>query len=382
MQRRLSFALLLLAIIVVVLVLEALEPGDYGITYSGASPLNTLWDGTSVFVHVLSQEGDVVIVKDWGQAKNIEVNGYGCTLLFFISPEKSYSSRDLSTIRDIFGKRNVAVIVLDEGDYGNQILKAIGAPVKIQAFRYIGGLSNSSIVYGYVNISSKVIYLAYAFVSPVVLQGGSECYEIAHVQNYTVGVLCRANDKSIIVFGDGSIAINAALQDPNPLNPYRQLLALLINVVCKNSSSRLFLVDASSYGTRLMTLEELTSVYGLQKALSLYINPVRYLHYTFYSLPESITSIVFSITCFALALFLVMRYAKKFSKGAISRRIVEEVLPKTLVEVLKNICLEDFACRRTIPCISKTKLSYDCIKKVIKFAEENKQFRKELLSAF
>jgi len=172
MQKRLSFALLLLALIVVVLVLEALEPGDYGITYSGASPLNTLWDGTSVFVHVLSQEGDVVIVKDWNRAKNIEVNGYGCTLLFFISLEKSYSSRDLSTIRDIFGKRNVAVIVLDEGDYGNQILKAIGAPVKIQAFRYIGGLSNSSIVYGYVNISSKAIYLAYAFVSPVVLQGG------------------------------------------------------------------------------------------------------------------------------------------------------------------------------------------------------------------
>jgi hypothetical protein len=312
MKRGLSLALLLLVVLLALLLLEALELGDYGVTYSGASPFNTLWDGTSAFVDFLSQKGGVVIVRNWEQAKGVRASE--CTILFFISPEKSYSNRDLAAIRDIFREGNVAIAVLDEGAYGNQVLEAIGAPVRIQALSYIGSAGNFSIVYGYANISSRVLYLAYAFVSPVVLQSGGECREVAFAQNHTVGAICSIDGKRVAVLGDGSLATNAALQNPSQLNPYRQLLSLLINEVCRNSSSHLFLVDATSYRARLMTLEELVNSYGIQKALSLYINPARYLHYTLYSLPESTALLAFSIASIALAVLLVTKYAKKVCK--------------------------------------------------------------------
>jgi hypothetical protein len=372
MRRGLSTYLALAMLATAILILASLEPGAEGLSYSGASPLNTRWDGASKLVELLSGLGKVIVVRDWRGIDPASLRG--CITMFFISPEKSFTYSDLNKIRSIFSRGSVAIVVLDEGVYGNQVLEAVGAPVRIQPYKYIG----TGIVYGYANISLRRLYIAFAYASPIVVLDPGMCRPIAFVENITVGAECSIGGSKVIVFGDGSIATNAALETLSPLNPYVQLIEELINRACP-VNQRTFLVDAKHYEIRLMTLKELVDTYGAQKAVSLYLNPVRYLHYIMYTAPESLSNMLLPVIVLITTATIVYYTKTRYAVEEIPTGIYEELPAPKITDRLRKACLEDPMCRTRVRCVMRRRFSEKCLKEVLSFAEESKDFRRKLL---
>ncbi|MEM0026954.1 MAG: DUF4350 domain-containing protein [Ignisphaera sp.] len=368
----LLFALMILMLLILIASFEKNIPG---VTFSGASPLNIYWDGTSEFVKFLAERGTVFLVDNWSNAEHNKFSG--CTTIFIISPEKMFSQEELYSISHLVLRTRAKVVILDEGPYGNQILETLGLPVRIDAFKYIMSLNHTGIVYGYVNVNGRLFYIAFAYVSPVIILDNSSCHPIAYVNNYIVGAECQRNEIEAVIFGDGSIAINAVFNSSSQ-NIYGAMFNVVIDYICKNTSQKIFVVDASKYNLRLLSLKELVDLYGIEKAIAVYINPVRYLHLAIYALSNQLAMQISLIPIITLCLYSMAR----FKRGKIKEdflAIPKPKVSKTHVEILRNVCLGDNDCVEKLPCIARRGMSRKCIDNLVDYFKENFEVRKKLI---
>ena len=287
-----------------------------------------------------------------------------------------FSQEELSTISHLVLESRAKVVILDEGPYGNQVLEALGLPVRINAFNYITSLNNSGIVYGYANVNGRLFYIAFAYVSPVTILDNSSCRPIAYANNFIVGADCHENDIEAVVFGDGSIATNAVFNSSSQ-NIYRAMFSTLIEYLCKNTSHRTFFVDASKYSLRLLSFKELVDLYGIEKAVAIYINPARYLHLTVYALSNQL-----AMQISLLPIVIVFLYSiAKFKRGEARESFLEtktSVL-KTRIEILRSVCLYHRDCIEKLPCVAKQKMSRRCVDNLINYFKEGLEARKTLI---
>ncbi|MEM4848690.1 MAG: hypothetical protein QXM55_03550, partial [Ignisphaera sp.] len=129
---------LIILLVLSIVLFSALETQREGLMHSGASPYNTRWDGTSNFIKLLSYFSRVEIVNSW-ISLDLEnyINNYSCRIIFIISPEQSFSQSEINTITNLVKNNSFNLIILDEGPYTNDIIKALGLPIFIDAFKYI-----------------------------------------------------------------------------------------------------------------------------------------------------------------------------------------------------------------------------------------------------
>jgi len=376
-SKTINTILFLFTLLIALTLFASFEKNIAGISTSGASPLNSFWDGSSKFIEFLASRGVVHIVKDWSSVRYS--NFGGCTTLVFISPEKSFENSELLSIANLVSKSKASVIVLDEGGYGNQVLEKLGIPARIEAFKYILSANYSGIVYGYVNVNKKMFYIAFAYVSPVTILDKASCHPIAFVYNNTVGVECYKNGLKAVVIGDGSIATNTVFGFQQQQNVYVSLFNSIIDSICENKSPKTFFVDASKYGERLLSLSELVNVYGVPKAIAILINPARYLHIIFNNVSNQIGAQIVLAPLIAALAYVVARFRGFVHEEKRLYPYSESKLFSDTVDVLRKMCLEDAICSKKLQCLVKSRISRKCVKDVVKYFEENFESRKRLL---
>ncbi|MEL9940531.1 MAG: DUF4350 domain-containing protein [Ignisphaera sp.] len=364
-----------LAVLILFILAASFEKNVPGLAFSGASPLNIRWDGTSEFARFLAGRGTVFLVENWSSAEHNSFSG--CTTLFIISPEKAFSQEELSSISHIVLESRAKAVILDEGSYGNQVLEVLGIPVRINAFKYITSLNNSGIVYGYVNVSDRVFYIAFAYVSPVTILDSGSCHPIAYANNFVVGAYCHWNDIEAVVFGDGSIAINAVFNSSSQ-NIYRAMFSTLIDYLCKNTSQRTFIVDASKYNPRLLSFKELVDLYGVEKAIAIYVNPVRYLYLAVYGISNQLAMQTFLIPTIILCLYSMARFKRgKIGEGLST--MPKTRMSKTYIEILRSVCLDHKDCVERLRCLTKQRMNRKCVDGLTNYFKEDLEARKKLV---
>ncbi len=296
--------------ILAILILQIFEYQGYDVSYSGASPLNTDWDGTSEFLNIIYfNTFNVTIVTNWMDlliAKDIS----NCRnkLLIIISPEKPYTYLDLVSIKSIF-RENFSILIADEGPYSNAILEILNIPVSVDGLNYID-INNNYIVNGTISMDDRELQIWFAYASPLKIYNHSICKPFAFVSNHIVGVECNRNIPAII-FGDGSIFTNAVLHEHSIHNPYRQVILEIVKKLSINRHTCVF-IDASKFWLRFISIDELVkhNISSDRIVVSL-IRPIRYLANFIKGLNDiflfssHITLIFISITIFTILTILL-----------------------------------------------------------------------------
>lgn len=330
--------------ILIVLIIQIFEYQGYDTSYSGASPLNTDWDGTSEFLNVIyfntfnvsivTNWIDLLIAKDVSNCRN--------KLFVVISPEKSYTYLDIIIIKHIF-KENFSILIADEGSYSNSILEVLDIPVSIDGLNFIN-INNDYIINGTISMNDKEFQIWFAYVSPLKIYNYDVCKPLAFVSNYTVGVECDIDRNiSAMIFGDGSIFINSVLHERSIYNPYRQVVVEIIRKLLMNKHICVF-IDASKYWLRFMSIDELVK-YNISsdKVVVSLIRPIRYLASSIKSLNDvflassHITLIFISITIFAIHTILLSH--NKIKIGYNTGEVKKDALIKPPVwEIVRRVC--------------------------------------------
>ena len=262
-----SKALLILLIIAIVAAMM-LEFRGPGIGQAGASPINPEFEGTSTLVSYMASKGhDVKVIILWSNVPRAVV---GCGIVLIVSPEKPYTSKDISEIGNLV-RAGYKLIIADEGTYSNAVLESLGIPLRIEG--NILKRDNSPLVKAKINLSLFTGHLTMAYASSLNITGRSDPF--AFMNDYVVGAKYAGNDVTAYVLGDGSIFTNAALSPPTPLNPYIMFLEAIITDACGQNPVYL-LVDASKYEQRPLSVGEMIMAgYSDTEALAGLINPGR-----------------------------------------------------------------------------------------------------------
>jgi len=385
--QRLKLKHLALILALAVVVFLALETQREGLMHHGASPYNSRWDGSSNFAKHLSSFGSVEIVDDWVNMNLKNYVSYGCRIIFLISPEQSYSQSEISTIITLVKEKAFNLVIMDEGPYSNDLMKTLGLPVWIDAFRYVDvfrqrqGIAGATP--GFIELG-QAYYVLFSFVSPVSIGNTSNCKKIAYtIEGDTVGALCEIQKSFVLVIGDGSIAINALVPSPPTKNVYSEVIEGVVSLVCRGNRSVLSLIDASKYNLRVLTFSELIEEgYSGIESLMLTLNPFRHLYpylqgKELYLLPSfSITIIIF----FAAATAHISRKRRLEISEEISSKIfiVFPGYSRTAVEVLVNLCRSHDKCVKEVPCILK-KINDKCVKQISSYMSRDRDFRRKIL---
>lgn len=244
------------------------EPVPVGVVVSGASPINTRYDGTSSLVTVLESLGyDVRPVESWGIAW-LTSRTDACRVLFIVSPERPFTPEELITVSE-FVRGGAHLIVADEGLYSNALLESLGLEARISG-GYVS-FDGSYIFPARVNLSgfNAAIYFAYA---SSVRRGRNDAI-IASRSNVALGVRTVVGRSVVYVFGDGSIFTNAVLSEASSSNPYVQLLKTLLADTCPKGTTY---IDSSKYVLRPLTTSEVLSLGNLSYVIAALANPFRY----------------------------------------------------------------------------------------------------------
>lgn len=382
---KLKHLALILALAVVVFL--ALETQREGLMHSGASPYNTRWDGLSNFVRHLSSFGSVEIVDDWVNLNIKNYMNYSCRIIFLISPEQSFSQTEINTITTLVKDESFNLVIMDEGPYSNDLMKTLGLPIWIDAFKYVDVFRQRQRIAGaapgFIELD-QVYYVLFSFVSPVNVGNTSNCKRVAYtVEGGVVGALCEIRKSSVLVIGDGSIAINAVVPSPPAKNVYSDVIRGVVSLVCKGNRSFLSLVDASKYSLRVLTFSELLEEgYSGIESLMLTLNPFRYL-YPYLQDKELYLLTGFSIATTAFFAVVATHVSRKRRWETIeetSRRIyiVFPGYSRTAVEILVNLCRSHDKCVKEVPCVLR-KINDRCIKQINSYISRNRDFRRKIL---
>ncbi len=329
--------------ILIISILQIFEYQGYDTSYSGASPLNTDWDGTSEFLNMIYLNTfNVNIVINWIDLIFKDVASCRNKLLVIVSPEKSYTYLDITIIKSIF-KENFSILIADEGPYSNSILEALNIPISINSLNFIN-INNSYIVNGIISIDDKEFQIWFAYASPLKIYNYNVCKPFAFISNYIVGVECNINKNiSAIIFGDGSIFINSVLREHSIYNPYRQVVIELMRKLSLDEHTCVF-IDASKYWLRFMSIDELLKWnISSDKIVVSLIRPIRYLASSIkylndmFLIPSHDILIFIFITIFTI--FIVLLNLNKI-KIEYSGRVIEKeaIVRPSIWEIAKRIC--------------------------------------------
>ena len=283
---------LIVALILIVIALQGLEPRFLGLSYSGASPLNTRWDGTTKLVELARGLGyEVHIVHSW-LSYLLQAPKGKCSTIMLISPERSLPSIEsvsLTTLVKTFGYN---LVVADEGSHSTPILKSLGIDIEIDVKHML-----SSIAIAEARIDNESIQLVLDYASPLNLgpRALAVCREIIVQGEKVFGVVCRTNEGTIVVIGDGTPFINAALKIGTVFNPHARFLGMLLRKLCPRGG--ILAIDASSYPLRTALVSELENMgFKGSSLLQVLFAPSRILKPVVYEASRSVeTSIGISI---------------------------------------------------------------------------------------
>ena len=176
---------------------------------TGASPLNSDWNGTSVYASELEKLGyHVVPVTSWSR---VSLENYTKALVIIVSPEQPYTQKDLDFIIHIINEaEHVSFIIADEGPYSNDILKILGNRVAIDHERTIYGPNNNPYpLVGLETPKGEIYQLFLDYASPIIPVNPLGINVRGYIGGEYVAIYYRLSDKvEVYVVGDSSIFIN------------------------------------------------------------------------------------------------------------------------------------------------------------------------------
>jgi len=326
--------------VLVFLLALMLEPNTAGLTYVGASPLNSGWEGTAALVNVLARNLSLrtVIVLDWGHLNLPKGKG----MVFLVSPTRALSKQEVEGISNLV-KGGYVLIVADEGVYSNAVLKALNVPVRVEGKELL--VNGSPLFPATINMCGERVRVELAYASPLKVWGNAKV--IATAGREPVAALYRSGKVTVYVLGDGTVFTNAALTPPSGLNPYVRLLTLL--KACTGEVS-VAVIDARPYALRTESLPELLeSGQPVSKVVAAIINPYRYYYMFLSSYREAplVTLFLVSVAALTLVAYTInsaLRTLKSFEELRLPRfaRGVKSSKPgPTWVNVVKQACRKD-----------------------------------------
>jgi len=334
---RRSTAYLLTLMLVIAL---SLEPLLVGVRYSGASPDNVEYDGTSNLIQLLRMWGyNTYVIKGWDFLARPNVEG-SCNVLMIISPEKPYYSYELNVIEDLTF-RGTHVIIADEGVFSNAVLNALKSHVRISNTRvYVGSEETFEAVVEIGGVRHS-IYFAYA--SALNVTGGG-VKVLSEVGGFKIVVEENLSKSKLLVIGDGSIFTNAALITSSSINPYVRFLNSILTYLCGDKPPTV-IVDGSKYGLEAEPLSKLITSGDISYLIASLINPLRlrlavedaFLTYAFISF--LIVLLFFPYIYYRVIADALPRHKVKYS-------IVEELsvflkFPHILARELSDVCISE-----------------------------------------
>lgn len=378
-------------LIIAIIFLIAFENRFHGHTFSGASPYNYAWDGTSNFIKYLANEhGEIVLITKWIDSEFVahKYCNYSCKILIIVSPEKEYRYDEINIIKKLFTEYGFNIVILDEGPYTNAILQSLGFSISIHAFNYIKIRKSvyeysSDIVPGYIELVNRYDII-FSYVSPVFNQDELRCNSIAYANNVSVGVLC---DNKVFVLGDGSIVTNAAIPSINKPSAYTLFIDSVVTILCKGNISKIvFFVESSKYRVRPLTLIEMIQQnYGGLKAFAHMLNPFRYMYVYETEFRNLSTIFLLLLTCLILitiSLFTLHRYriVRNKEEFMYTDLISYSVgYGRDVIKLVAYICREDENCRKNVSCVVREKIDGKCIKKLNTYLSRNRMIRKKII---
>ncbi|MEM1801273.1 MAG: hypothetical protein QXF58_06015 [Desulfurococcaceae archaeon] len=379
---------IILLIAIAMIVLIAVEGNVPGVVYRGASPLNKYWDGTSIISEYLSELGsEVLLITDWrGLISKSFDKGVRdtCKVLFIVSPEKPYSRDELATIRSMVMDRGFNLVLMDEGVYGNDVLKVLEVPVVINSFNYIRDEDGSAIVSGSINVGNYRFNLRLAYASPLEISGNNTCWIKGVVGDVAVGSLCVLQTGSkVFILGDGSIVTNAALTPIVEYNPYLVFIeALFFEELCSGKNHLLVLMEAGKYRLGLVDLSEaLANNITYREFLAMAINPSRYILQALIEINERYDYRIFIAPALVLTVALILRREKRIITDLGKEKYLYDTgyYLSSVILLLRNLCVNIGVCFEEFNCLVSKKINSKCRERVRKAIVENREIRRKVI---
>ncbi len=365
-------------LLIIVIALQSLEPRFLGLSYSGASPLNPRWDGTTKLAKLASRLGyEVHIVHSWFYYL-LQVPREKCGIVMLISPERPLPPIELVSLVSLIKTLGYNLIIADEGPYSMSLLKSLGIDIEIDSKHML-----PSIVTAEARISGKRIQIVLDYASPLIFgpRALSKCRGIVIRGEKILGALCRAGKSSVAVIGDGTVFANAALEIGTILNPDARFLEMLLRELCPRGG--ILAIDASSYPPRVASVSELENM-GLRGSslLQAILAPSRVLKPVMYGISLGIeTSIGISILASLIVILTALRTIVRISP---QKRVPIEtgVKPRTIAKslaMLASLCeKEDIGiCSST----SRSVFRRMDINRVENLIRSNAEVRRKILGA-
>jgi hypothetical protein len=387
---------MILLLIVAIIILQVFERRAPGLTYSGASPHNNDWDGTSELVKMYGEiYGNVMIVDDWISLYFKMSDIDSCNNLFIISPEKNYNFLEKLVIYRLVYEKRFNVIIFDEGPYSNDLLSYLNIPVSIKGFNYIKDVNGSPILRGKISLGNTSLIVFFAYASPLTVYNKSVCRSIASINNITVGVMCNIGNRSFLVIGDGSIAINSVIAFKSALNPYTTFLNHIIPSICDPNKKVSIYIDSTKYKPRLVTVEEMINQgHSYREIFGTLINPSRYIYVFLIYINDYINRdfvLYLSIITFVLFTVLINNLLlKNKNKMELQQRMPIDTTINTderiLISLINILCNNtkriegDKRYKALCKCASKRIRKHSCLENFKNIISSDKELKKYVLS--
>lgn len=268
---------LVIALVLAIIVLQCFELRSELVSYAGASPLNSGWDGTSDLAKLIRSLGyNVAIVESWLHyllQRSIQQLSRDCGIVLLISPERPLPLVDTLALLLLIKLWHYNIVIADEGPFSSSILRALNLDISIDFENMVRQTRLAISV-----IDGKSLRIVLNYFSPLVLGPRSRklCRVIALFSDRVVGVMCRVDKSTVVVLGDGTLFINAVIRAVSERNPNVRLVTLLLRELCPGNGA--VAINAVGYPLRYVSIEELRSM-GLrdEDLLRHTLSPYRYL---------------------------------------------------------------------------------------------------------
>jgi len=257
------------ALTVIVVLARGAEPTlTKGLSYYGASPLNSDPFGTLYALLILNRSGFYAYtISDWLSFYLAKPSDDYCTVLAVISPTKPFAPIDAMIFRALVDS-GVNAVLADETGTINTLIATLGLNVSISGVIAFRSPFIETVLAG--NRSIPAVFGTSSFVD-----GSDErCLTIATHEDKVIAVKCVYGRSSLAIFADGDPFLNNVLAVESPLNPNRILITSLVRDLCGNRGRAIVAFDSAHYSYRALSLSEIASL-NSDEALQALLDPNR-----------------------------------------------------------------------------------------------------------